>query len=223
MCFSAGASFTSGVLLTFVGTETLKKVHKPAQIGLASISLFFAFQQFTEGTLWLIIGKSGFAVLQTVCTYMFMIMAQVIWPILVPISVLLMEENRTRKRTLFALLMVGAAVTLYYSYRLVFYDMHAEVSRRHIAYQSSAPEYSESITMLFYLVATIAPLFVSSIKRIYIVGLVMGLSFIVTAVCYKKFLISVWCFFGAVLSFVLFYIIRESHKKFHSSKTAKIT
>lgn len=221
MCFSAGASFTSGVLLTFVGTETLRKVHKPAQIGLAGISLFFALQQFTEGTLWLIIGKSGFAGLQTVCTYMFMVMAQVIWPLLVPISVLVMEENRTRKRILFGLLTVGAAVALYYTYRLVFYDLHAEIGRKHMIYQSAAPDYSESVTMLFYLTATIVPLFVSSIKRIYIVGIVMGLSFVVTALFYKKFLISVWCFFGAVLSFVIFYIIRESHKKFHSSKTAK--
>ena len=133
-----------------------------------------------------------------------------------------MEENRTRKRTLFALLMVGVAVALYYSYRLVFYDIHAEVGRKHIVYQSAAPEYSESITMLFYLAATIAPLFVSSIRRIYIVGIVMGLSFIVTVLCYKMFLISVWCFFGAVLSFVVFYFIRESHKKFHSDRAAKI-
>jgi hypothetical protein len=81
--------------------------------------------------------------------------------------------------------------------------MHAEIGRKHMIYQSDAPDYSESVTMLFYLAATIAPLFVSSIKRIYIVGIVMGLSFVVTALFYKKFLISVWCFFGAVLSFVI--------------------
>jgi hypothetical protein len=52
MCFSAGASFTAGVLLTFVGSETLRKVHKPSQLALASIPVFFAAQQFTEGVLW---------------------------------------------------------------------------------------------------------------------------------------------------------------------------
>ena len=221
MCFSAGASFTSGVLLTFVGTETLRKVHKPAQIGLASISLFFAFQQFTEGVLWLTIGKPGYGGLQTVLTYIFMIMAEVIWPLLVPLSVLVMEENKTRKIILRALMTVGAAVALYYSYRLAFYDMHAEISRRHIVYQSSAPDYSEYVSIFFYLVATIAPLFGSSGKRIYWCGIIMGVAFIITALFYKQFLISVWCFFGAVLSFVVFYIIRESHKKFHFSKQAE--
>ncbi len=221
MCFSAPASFTSGILLTFVGIETLKKVHKPAQLSLACISLFFAFQQFTEGVLWLTIGKSGYAGLQTASTYIFMVMAEVIWPVLVPLSVLLMEENKTRKRILFALLAVGAAVALYYSYRLIFYDLHAEISRRHIVYQSTAPEYSEYVSIFFYLVATIVPLFVSSIKRIYIVGIIMGMSFMITALFYRKFLISVWCFFGAVLSFVIFYIIRESHKKFNFTNRQK--
>ena len=42
MCFSAGASFTAGVLLTVVGTETLRKVHKPSQIALAGIPVFCA-------------------------------------------------------------------------------------------------------------------------------------------------------------------------------------
>lgn len=222
MCFSAPASFTSGVLLTFVGTETLKKVHKPAQIGLACISLFFAFQQFTEGVLWLTIGRTGYAGLQTVSTYIFVIMAEVLWPILVPLSVLLMEENKTRKKILVALLTVGAAIALYYSYRLMFYDIYAVISGRHIVYQGTTPSSLEGIAIIVYLVATIVPLFVSSIKRIYIVGTVMGLSFIASALFYKKFLISVWCFFAAVISFVIFYIIKDAHKKFHFAKQEKI-
>ena len=222
MCFSAPASFTSGVLLTFVGTETLKKVHKPSQIALACISLFFAFQQFTEGVLWLTIGRTGYAGLQTVSTYIFVIMAEVIWPILVPLSVLLMEENKIRKRILWALQTVGAAVGLYYLYRLIFYDIHAEISVRHIVYQNAAPYSSTVISIIFYLVATILPLFVSSIKRIYIVGIVMGISFIVAALFYRQCLISVWCFFAAVISFVIFYIIKDAHKKFHFAKQEKI-
>jgi hypothetical protein len=218
MCFSAPASFTSGVLLTFVGTETLKKVHKPSQIALACISLFFAFQQFTEGVLWLTIGRAGYAGLQTVSTYIFVIMAEVIWPILVPFSVLIMEENKTRKRILYVLQTIGAAVGLYYLYRLMFYDVKAAISIKHIVYNNTAPHSSAVLSIVFYLAATIIPLFVSSIKRIYIVGIVMGISFIVAALFYQCCLISVWCFFAAVISFIIFYIIKDAHKKFHFIK-----
>lgn len=221
MCFSAGASFTAGVLLTFVGVETLKKVHKPSQVVFASISIFFALQQFTEGVLWTAMAHTGYTGAQTIATYIFIIMAQVIWPMLIPLSVLLMEENKTRKRILFALLAAGSAVALYYLYRLVFYNIHAEISGRHITYLSAFHDPFGRAAIIFYLAAAIVLLFVSSIKRTYALGIIMGLSFIVSAVFYTQCLTSVWCFFAAVISFVIFYIIRDAHKKFHLHGTGK--
>jgi len=218
MCFSAGASFTAGVLLTVIGTETLRKVHRPSQIVFASIPLFFAFQQFAEGVLWLVIAQNGHTGLQTIATYTFLIMAQVIWPLMVPLSVLLMEKNIVRKRILLALLAAGAVVAFYYMYSLVFYRAYADISRLHIAYQSTFKNPFSTITIVLYLAATIAPLFVSSIKRTYILGIIIVLSFIVSVVFYTKCLTSVWCFFAAVISFVIFYIIRDAHKKFHFKK-----
>ena len=82
MCFSAGASFAAGVLLTVVGSETVRKVHRPSQIAFASIPVFFAAQQFAEGGLWLTIGQAGHAGAERLFTYLFLVMAQIVWPIL---------------------------------------------------------------------------------------------------------------------------------------------
>ena len=213
MCFSAGASFTAGVMLTVIGTETLRKVHKPSQVVFASIPVFFAFQQFTEGILWLAIGKPGFAGLETVTTYIFLIMAQIIWPIMIPLSVLLLEDNRKRKKILFALFGVGITIGLYYTYRLIFYNIHASISGNHLAYHGTDSDPMIMVGIAFYLTATLAPLFVSSLKRTYILGVIMGISFIVSAVFYRYCLTSVWCFFAAVISFVVLYIIRDAHAK----------
>ena len=76
MCFNAGASITAGVLLTVVGTETLRKVHKPEQIAFASIPVVFAFQQFSEGAIWLTHGKPGLESILAVATTVFLIMAR---------------------------------------------------------------------------------------------------------------------------------------------------
>lgn len=221
MCFSAGASFTSGVLLTFVGVETLKKVHKPSQIVLASIPVFFAFHQFTEGVLWLVIKNPGFAGLQTVFTYIFTVMAQAVWPVMIPLSVFLMEENKIRKRILAVLLAIGSIVALYYLYRMVFFHIAATIVGNHISYQSNSQNPFGVVDQVLYLAATLIPLFVSSIKRAYILGIIMTLSFVISAVFYMQCLTSVWCFFAAVISFVVFYIIRDSHEKFHSGKAGK--
>jgi len=215
MCFSAGASFTAGVLLTFVGTETLRKVHKPSQIVLASVPLFFAFQQFMEGVLWLTIGQTEYVIARTVSTYIFLTMAQVVWPIMIPLSVLLLEDNLKRKRILKMLLAVGAAIGLYYLIRIVLNEVHAQIIGRHIVYRDTTQDVSGIITILVYLTATIAPLFVSSVKRVHYLGSIMGISFIVSALFYLRCLTSVWCFFAAVMSFVVFYIIKDAHKKFH--------
>jgi hypothetical protein len=215
MCFSAGASFTAGMLLSFVGAETLRKVHKPSQIALASIPAFFAFQQFAEGALWLTLGQPGHAISEKLFTHIFLAMAQVVWPVLVPISVLLLEHNRTRKRILSALLILGIAIGFYYAYRLIAFSAHAEIIGNHIVYQDTASNSWGLATIIVYLAATIAPLFVSSVKRIYFVGIIMTISFIVSALFYIRCLTSVWCFFAAVISFAVFYIIRDAHKKFH--------
>jgi len=216
MCFSAGASITAGVLLTFAGTETLRKVHRPSQIVFASIPLFFAFQQFSEGIVWLTIPRQAFAGLQAVATYLFLVMAQFIWPMLVPLSVLLMEKNRTRKKILWALLAVGAAVSFYYLYGLVVYRAHAEISYMHINYMSNFKGTLSRIPTAVYLVATLAPVFVSSVKRAYMLGVIIGLSAVVSIIFFTQCLISIWCFFAAVVSFIIYYTIRESHRKFHS-------
>jgi len=216
MCFSAGASNTAGVLLTFAGTETLRKVHKPSQIVFASIPLFFAFQQFSEGVVWLTIPHKGYADLQVLATYTFLVMAQFIWPILVPLSVLLMEKNKTRKKALWSLLVVGIMVAFYYLYGLIVYHAHAEISYMHINYKSSFQSPFPNIPTAFYLIATLAPVFVSSVKRAYILGIIIGLSAMVSVIFFTECLISIWCFFAAVVSFIIYYTIRESHKKFHS-------
>jgi hypothetical protein len=215
MCFSAGASFTAGVLLTFVGTETLRKVHKPSQIALASFPVFFAVQQFAEGGVWLTINQPSHAGLQTLFTHLFLVMAQMVWPVLVPLSVLWLERNKTRRTIISGLLMVGVAIALYYGYRMIAHSIHAEIMGKHVVYQDTSMDSSGLVAIVFYLLATIAPLFVSSTKRVYILGIIMSLSFIVSALFYIRCLMSVWCFFAAVISFVVFYLVRDAHKKFH--------
>jgi hypothetical protein len=221
MCFSASASLTAGVLLTFVGVETIKKVHKPEQIIFASLPVFFALQQFSEGILWMTMGHAGYGTLQTVVTYIFVAMAQILWPVMIPVSVLLIEENKIRKRGLAALMVLGSAIGLYNLYLLIAHRVHAEISGMHLIYQSNFDDNFGKAALACYLAVTIVPLFVSSIKRMYILGIIMAASFLVSAFFYMQCLTSVWCFFAAIISFVVYYIVRDAHKKFHFEGAGK--
>jgi len=46
MCFSAGASFIGGVVISAVGVATARKVRKPTQRLFMGIPFLFGFQQF---------------------------------------------------------------------------------------------------------------------------------------------------------------------------------
>jgi vacuolar-type H+-ATPase subunit I/STV1 len=91
----------------------------------------------------------------------------------------------------------------------------AQIIGAHIVYKYTAPDLQGAAGVLFYVIAAVAPLFVSSIKKSYILGIIMVLSFIASTVSYLRFLTSVWCFFAAIISFVVFYIVSDAHKLFH--------
>ena len=100
MCFSAGASFASGIIISSVGIATIKKIQNPKQIVFASIPLILGIHQIVEGFLWLALQYPTFSEIQKLSSYLFLIIAQIIWPLLMPISVLAMENNLAKKKLL---------------------------------------------------------------------------------------------------------------------------
>ena len=97
MCFSANASLGAGVVLSVIGVSTIRKSTEPAHLVFASIPLIFAVQQIAEGFLWLTLPDPSLKATQQLLTYIFLTFAQVIWPLLVPIAVMLLENGRQRK------------------------------------------------------------------------------------------------------------------------------
>jgi hypothetical protein len=215
MCFSAEASFAGGVIISVIGVVTIKKVHNPSQIVFASIPLFFGLQQITEGILWLTIPLPEYAVLRTVATYTFQLMALVIWPIMIPFSVLHMEKSKMRKKFLIGLLIVGAILAGYYSYCMLSYNVTPIIRGYHIQYDNDFPKSLQMVSFIIYLCVTIIPLFVSSIKRTHLLAVLMTLSCLITAIFFTQYLTSVWCFFAALISAVILWILSDSRKKFN--------
>jgi hypothetical protein len=218
MCFSAEASFAGGVIISTIGVATVKEVHKPSQLVFASIPLFFGAQQITEGCLWLTLPNPEYGTVQMFSKYIFLIMAEVLWPMMIPLSVLFMEENKKRKRILRILLFMGVSVSLYYAFCLLFFNVTPQIMGYHIQYRTDFPKFSTALAFIVYFIASITPLFVSSIQRTHLLGILMFLSCVVTAVFFWQYLASVWCFFAAFISGVIFWILRDAKRKFNFDK-----
>jgi hypothetical protein len=218
MCFSAEASFAGGVIIASIGIATVTKVHKPSQLIFATIPLFFGVQQIVEGTLWLTIPDHEYMDIQKIATYIFLVMADFLWPVMIPLSVLFMEERAKRKKALWVLLAMGISLSLYYAYCLLFYNVRPEIQGYHIFYNTDFPKSLSMPAFIIYLIVTITPLFISSIKRTHLLGVLMFLSCLVTAIFFTQYLTSVWCFFAALISGVIFWILRDSKIEFRLNK-----
>ena len=215
MCFSAEASFAGGVIITAIGVATVTKVHKSSQLIFASIPLFFGIQQFTEGVLWITLPNPDYVSIQKFSTYLFLIMADVLWPMMIPLSLLVMEKNQKKKKILRLFLILGMCLSIYYATCLVLFTVNPEIMGYHIQYHTGFPKSLALVTFAIYLTVTITPLFISSIKKTHLMGILMFLSCAVTAIFFTQFLTSVWCFFAAIISVVIFWILRDSKRKFN--------
>jgi len=200
MCFSATASFTAGVLLSALGVATLNKVVRKAEIPFAMIPLLFGVQQIIEGMLWLSF-RFDAPLLNVTMTYAFTLFSHVLWPMFVPFSIGLVEKVAWRKRAVLAFQFIGIAVGLYLLYMLVKFPVTSEVDE-HIVYVS--PHFYQVPVMVLYLAATCVGAFFSSHKMINIFGALALLLFMVAYWFHAVAFFSIWCFFAAILSAVIY-------------------
>ena len=211
MCFSAGASFAGGIVISAVGVATVRKVGKPTQRLFAGIPLFFGFQQFAEGVLWVTLRSGGHDWLQNAATYVFLVTAMVIWPVMIPLSMWFMEEGKKRKNILAGLIVTGGLLSLFYAFCFISYDVTPRINGFHIQYVDNFPRTLVTVASFFYPAATVAPLFVSSVRRMWLFGILITISYIVTGIFFAQYLTSVWCFFAALISVVIYWILSGYH------------
>jgi hypothetical protein len=229
MCFSATASFGASAVLGTLGIVTVAKATTNPQRVFATIPLIFAVQQFTEGMLWLSLKNSNLADWQSTLTYIFLVFAMAIWPFWISFSVRLMEKEEKKKKIMNVLVAIGAVVAIGVSAVLFLYPVEvitpfcpscplsspSSSITNHLHYEFAIPKMVKNLVVFFsvlYIMATIITPFFSSIKKMKWLGVVFLVSYIFAITFYHGFVISVWCFFAAILSFIVLWIILDLRK-----------
>ena len=200
MCFSATASFTAGAGLLIVGTVTARRASRPAELPFALIPALFGVQQLIEGAIWLTLPDKA-PLLNYVLTLAYSLFSHVLWPVYVPVAILLLEPIGWRRRMLFAIALAGAVVGVFLLYFIVSLPIVSQVQGHHIIYVS--PHFYVVAVMTLYVVGTCISMLFSSHGRVRLFGVAAFASFVVAYVFYNVWLISVWCFFAAALSIIV--------------------
>ena len=186
------------------GGGDLARDARKAEIPFAAIPLLFGMQQIVEGVLWLSFSYDA-PQLNVAMTYLFSIFSHVLWPMFVPFSIGLLEIVPWRRKVLWGFQAVGLFVGLYLLYTIVEYPVTA-VMATNIVYVS--PHFYKIPVMLLYVVATCVSCFFSSVATVRLFGVLALFLFVLANWIFSVALFSVWCFFAAVLSSIIYVHIR---------------
>ncbi len=210
MCFSPLASFAAGVAISTVGVATLKNVNNRREIPFALVPLIFGIQQIIEGFVWLSFGWSPES--HAIFSAIYSVFALCVWPMGLPVAILLLEDHEFRQKILMVIGLAGIAVGGFLLYHIFVHPPGAYVLNSCIHYEVVVP-YSNLLWAAYVLVVVGAGL-VSSKKTVQVFGAVLFGSLLFALHQYKENAISVWCFFSALLSAVVYWhFIRKPVKK----------
>ena len=192
MCFSAPVSFTAGVFLCAAGAVLIKRLQNIKFLPLALIPLFFAVQQFAEGAVWLHFHPR-------LATDIFLFFAFMFWPMWIPFAFWVAE----RKKHSLILLLLGILIAIYLAVDV--FTTQATFYTYSIRY--GVPERKDYIPFFVYLGVIALPLFLSQIKRMWVLGVLTAGSGILIAFIDAQFLVSLWCFLAAFFSLGLLVLL----------------
>lgn len=206
MCFCATGSLAAGAGLAVVGGASLALSRKGERL-FAVIPLLFAVQQMIEGGQWLSTHPSIESLL---FGYGFLFFAFILWPVYVPIAVRQLEKDPSIRSVLRWMIGAGAVTSFSLLVALISRPLAINLLPNGIDYNIQTP--LGWVGILLYLAATVGPLTISSHARIRWFGAMVTLSIALTAWAFHDAFISVWCFFSAILSAMIYLFYYERRK-----------
>ncbi len=217
MCFSAEASFVAGAALSAAGVATIRMARGRNELPFAAVPLIFGIQQIIEGFLWLSF-RFDWPTVNLIATNLYLFFARGFWPVFFPFAILLFETVPWRKKVLSGFVLTGIVAGAYFLYFMIARHMSASLFNGHIVYSGPylAP-YWEAFFFLYALATAVSALF-SSHRIVRMMGVFIFIAGLITYYLYLVSFASVWCFFAAVLSFVVYLHFREESRELATEK-----
>ena len=209
MCFGPVASFTSGAVLTAAGTATLKTTRSKGELLFAAFPLIFGVQQIIEGFIWMAVNQGPLQRWLNPLTTMFLFFAYLFWPIFSPLAIFILETQKKNKRILTFFVFMGIGTAFYLAWFL-FHFQH-DVTVVHHSIQYHVHKFANFVGFI-YLGSTYLPYLFSSHKGVRYLGVANMIFAGISRYMYWVTFDSVWCFFAAILSVGIFFVLRSLHK-----------
>ena len=222
MCFSATASFTASAILLPVGLYSLnkaKQLDQPYWL-FALYPLLFGIQQAFEGWLWLELDAGGGGNIRTPA-WGFLFFSHLFWLAWVPLSCTFIETQAWKRKLFLSVTVAGTLLGLYLYVPAFVHEgwLRIDVVNGSILYNVGLlfeEHVSRFALRVLYAFIVLIPLLLSSQRLVRYFGVLILVSVIVAELIYTEVFISVWCYFAAVLSAYILYMLVSLGRQPHA-------
>jgi hypothetical protein len=208
MCYSAEASLIVGAGTGVVGCAAYQRMRSTPLKWLALVPCFFAVQQASEGIVWLHLNSHSQSTVESLlASYLYLFFALIFWPLYSSFAVLMSERIHWKRILCIATISAGLLIAVYNISELILIPEAPTVVGQSIHYGYADGPYPSRILYGF---VAMMPLFVSSLRRLWILGTLALSGFIISDYFYYEVFTSVWCFFAATFSVLLYFILKAN-------------
>lgn len=164
-----------------------------------------------EGLLWISLSHNGTAQSQFWLSNIYGVFIGIIWPLFAPFAVYQAETDNIRKKIIAIIGIAGLGLAVYTAIGLANEPIIAEIIHHSINYKHRVSSYQ--LVIILYLLATCVPFIFSSYKHLYLAGIIITAGFFVAYFTHLETFASVWCFFAAITSALIYFYFVHRIKK----------
>lgn len=201
MCFSPEADLVTGIVVSGVGLDALRRCPNRRWLPLAVLPLVLGLHQVSEAFAWW--GLEGDLPRQVgdTATWLYLAVAMVVVPALVPAALRSAEADPGRRARLLPFVILGSGVAAALLPGLLNGGAGGEVACRYIAYDTGV-DYGGYV-LPFYVIAVCAPMLLSGSRRLVTFGAANLVVVALLGWLLTRGVISLWCVWAAVSSVVI--------------------
>ena len=199
MCFSPQADVAGGLVICAIGIDAVRHVRQRREfLALAWIPLLLGAHQFIEALVWLWLEGHVPRGIGQVALWAYLLIAFVVLPVFVPLSVVALEPTTRRKWMMAPFALTGAVIAVILLAAMVRGPVGVQLAPYHLSYGIRVT--GGFLIVALYVVAVCGPLLMSGYRHVVIFGAVNLVAVIVIARLTVAGFASVWCAWAAVSS-----------------------
>lgn len=199
MCFSPQGDLAAGVVVSALGVDAFRNLRgRRSELLLAATPLVLGLHQIDESLVWWSLQGDVSHTVGRVAMWVYLLIALVVVPVLVPVAIWRLEPTRRRRWALAPFVALGLVVAGVLLATMISGPVTVRQGSYHLAYSIGLRH--GILVIALYIVATCGALLLSGYRHVFVFGLANLAAVIVLARLTADGFASLWCFYAAITS-----------------------